>query len=217
MPTHIGGIDLNTVLVVLCGVLPAYLLGGLNGAIIASKLFYRKDIREFGSGNPGLTNFYRVFGKGGALLVIAIDMAKAIAAVLFAGWLFGTYLNMLILGRALAGLFVILGHCFPLFYKFKGGKGIMSAATVLIVLDWRVALICYAAFFTILAIFRYVSLASIVGSMIFPPSVFFLDIGGDNVFIIATLCAVLLVVRHKGNIKRLVRREEPKFSLRREL
>ena len=203
--------------VVLCSILPAYLLGGLNGAIIASKLFYRKDIREFGSGNPGLTNFYRVFGNSGALLVIAIDAIKALSSVLFAGWLFGLYFEMKLLGRALAGLFVVLGHCFPLYHKFKGGKGIMAAGTVLLVLDWRVALVSWATFAIVLILTRYVSLASIVGSIVFPISVLLLNVGGVHEFVISALCALLLIVRHKANIKRLFRGEESKFTLRRKV
>ena len=193
---------------------PAYVLGGINGAIITSQILYRKDIRNFGSGNPGLTNFYRVFGKGGALLVVVIDVIKAVAPVLFGGWLFGRYFEMRVFGQAASGFFVIMGHCFPLFYKFKGGKGIMAAGAVLIVMDWRIAIISWGTFIIITALTRYVSLGSIIGTAMFPPALLILDLGGSYEFIALLMCAALLIARHQGNIKRLIKGEESKFSFR---
>ena len=141
-------------LIFICG-LPSYILGSANGAIFTSKYLYRKDIRMFGSGNPGLTNFYRVFGKSGVLLVVAIDAIKTIAPVIFGGWLFARYtdtalseawiwkglFNVSLFGMTISGFFVMLGHCFTIFYGFKGGKAVMAVGAILIVLDWRIALI----------------------------------------------------------------------------
>ena len=197
--------------------LPAYFLGGLNGAIIASMTFYRKDIRKFGSGNPGLTNFYRVFGKGGVLLVIVIDVIKTMAPVLFGGWIFRRHFDMMLFGQAVSGFFVILGHCFPVYYKLKGGKGIMAAGVVLIVLDWRVAIISWGTFIIILALTRYVSLASIIGTAMFPPALLLLDLGGVYGFIAVTMCAALIIARHQPNIRRLIQGKESKFSFRRKV
>ena len=204
-------------LAVLLAAAPAYILGSVNGAISASKLFYRADIREFGSGNPGLTNFYRVYGRGGALLVIAVDAMKTIFPVLFGGWLFGRWFNMSLLGRAISGLFTILGHCFPLYYRFKGGKGILAAGTFIIVFDWRIALVLWSTFVVVVALTRYVSLASIIGASALPPTVFFLNNEALLVLIPMTLCSVLLIARHHANIKRLLQGTESKLSLRRKV
>ena len=216
-------------LLMLVTALPAYVLGSVNGAIITSKAFFRKDIRDYGSGNPGLTNFYRVFGKAGVLLVLLIDVIKTVAPVLFGGWLFANFTEMVlsevglfvrlssltIFGQALAGLFVMLGHCFPIFYKFKGGKGVMAIGAVAIVIDWRIALISWGVFILITLITRYVSLGAILGSTAFPVSMAMLDVGGIAELIVIILCVLLVIVRHSPNIKRLVKSEESKLKFKR--
>ena len=220
------------ILLMLVTALPAYILGSVNGAIITSKIFYRKDIRDYGSGNPGLTNFYRVFGKGGVLLVVFIDVIKTIAPVLFGGWLFAYFTDMYIsevwgiwpfnrifndafFGQALAGFFVMLGHCFPVFYKFRGGKGVMAIGAIVIVIDWRLALISWGVFFLITALTRYVSLGAMLGCSAFPVSMVILDVGGLAERNIIILCVLLVIVRHAPNIKRLVKGEESKLKFRR--
>ena len=209
--------------------LPAYILGSVNGAIIISKAFFRKDIRDYGSGNPGLTNFYRVFGKVGVLLVIVIDVVKTVAPVLFGGWLFAYFTDMVlsevgpfvrfssltIFGQALAGLFVMLGHCFPMFYKFKGGKGVMAIGAIVIIIDWRLALISWGVFILITLITRYVSLGAMLGCIAFPVSMVLLNVGGIAELTVIILCVILVIVRHSPNIKRLVKGEESKLKLKR--
>ncbi|MCL2126191.1 MAG: glycerol-3-phosphate 1-O-acyltransferase PlsY [Oscillospiraceae bacterium] len=202
-------------LAVFASALPAYLLGGVNGAIITSMVFYRKDIRKYGSGNPGLTNFYRVFGKGGAILVVAIDVAKSIAPVMFGGWVFSRYFDMKLFGQAITGFFVIMGHCFPVFYNFKGGKGIMAAGAILFIIDWRIAVVSWGTFILIAALTRYVSLGSIIGTALFPPALLVFGIGGLYEFIALLMCALLLIARHQANIRRLIKGEESKFNFRR--
>ena len=206
---------MRVLLVLLTTGFPAYLLGGVNGAIIASKLFYRKDIRKYGSGNPGLTNFYRVFGKGGSLLVVTIDVMKTIAPVLFGGWVFKRYYDMPMFGHAISGFFVMLGHCFPVFYKFQGGKGVMAAGAILIIIDWRLAIISWGTFIIIAALTRYVSLGAMVGAALFPPSLLIFEVGGLSEFVAVAMCAILLISRHHANIKRLAEGKESKFSFRR--
>jgi len=210
--------------------LPAYLLGSVNGAIITSKAFFRKDIRDYGSGNPGLTNFYRVFGKAGVLLVILIDVLKTVAPVLFGGWLFMNFTDMVlsevgpfvrfsnltIFGQALAGLFVMLGHCFPIFYKFKGGKGVMAIGAIVIVIDWRLALISWGVFILVTMITRYVSLGAILASTSFPLAMVILGVGGRAELTVIILCVVLVIVRHHQNIKRLLTGKESKLNLKRD-
>ena len=220
---------MRILLLVLAVAIPAYTLGSINGAIIMSKHFYKKDIRKFGSGNPGLTNFYRVFGVRGLLSVIAIDMFKTIAPVIFGGWLFAQFTDMelsgvwlfsslfevSLFGQAISGFFVMLGHCFPLYYHFKGGKGVMAAGAILIVLDWRIALISWGLFILITLITRYVSLAAMVAGLAFPISMRLIGIGGYWEFAATLLCAILLIARHEANIRRLLKGEESKISFKR--
>ena len=216
-------------LLMLVTAVPAYLLGSLNGAIITSKIFYRKDIRDYGSGNPGLTNFYRVFGKGGLLIVLLIDVIKTITPVIFGGllfahftdmvlselWPFGRFFTESFFGQALAGFAVMLGHCFPLFYKFKGGKGVMAIGAIVIAIDWRLALISWGIFIIVTALTRYVSLGAMLGSIAFPTSMLLLNVGGIAELNVIVLCVLLVIVRHTPNIRRLVKGEESKLKLKR--
>jgi glycerol-3-phosphate acyltransferase PlsY len=216
-------------LLILAVAVPAYVLGSVNGAIITSKYLYRKDIRKFGSGNPGLTNFYRVFGKGGALLVVAIDMFKTIAPVIFGGWLMARFsdttlsqvwlfdwlFEVSLFGQAISGLFVVLGHCFPVFYRFMGGKGVMAVGAIVIVLDWRLAIISWGIFILLTALTRYVSLGAMTGAAAFPIAQFLIGIGGYWELLATSLCAILLIARHHQNIRRLVKGEESRFSFQR--
>ena len=203
-------------LAILASAAPAYVLGGVNGAIITSRLFYSKDIRKFGSGNPGLTNFYRIFGKGGVLLVVAIDVFKTVAPVLFGGWLFGKYFDMVLFGRATAGFFVMLGHSYPVFYDFRGGKGVMAAGAIMIILDWRIAIIGWGTFLVVTALTRYVSLGAISGGATFPISLLIFRLGGAWEFTALLMCSLLLIFRHEANIRRLLRGEESKFRFRKD-
>ena len=202
-------------LVLLAVAIVSYLSGSVNGAIITSKYFYRKDIRKYGSGNPGLTNFYRVFGKGGTTLVILIDVMKSLVPVFVSGLIFEQHFDALLFGRISSGLFVMLGHCFPVYYAFKGGKGVMAAGTVIFVIDWRVALISWGLFLIISAITRFVSLGSIIAGIAFPISLSALNLGDFWEVFIACLCMTLLIARHQANIKRLIKGEESRFSFKR--
>jgi glycerol-3-phosphate acyltransferase PlsY len=221
---------MNILLLMIITAIPAFVLGGINGAIITTRMFYRKDIREYGSGNPGLTNFFRVFGKYGVVLVIFIDVFKTVAPVVFGGWLFANFTNMALseywlfnpffeislFGVLFAGFFVLLGHCYPIFYNFKGGKGVMTIGTIVIVMDWRLALIIWGIFLLIVITTRYVSLGAIVGCAFAPFVQFYiLNLGGIYEFIMALLCVILIIARHGLNIKRLIKGQESKFSLKR--
>ena len=215
-------------LLILAVMISSYVIGSLNGSIIVSKLFYSKDIREFGSGNAGLTNFYRTFGKGGTLLVILIDVLKTAIPVLAGGWLFSHFNNMpqisllpsnlyedsLLFGQVIAGFAVMLGHCFPLLYKFKGGKGVMAVGVIVIVIDWRVALIAWGIFILLVLVTRYVSLGSIFGTTAFAVSMMLFDIGGAAELCVVILCVLLVVIRHAENIKRIFKREESRFAFK---
>ncbi len=191
----------------------AYLLGGVNGAIIASKYFYKKDIRKFGSGNPGLTNFYRVFGKGGVLLVIAIDVLKTVLPMLLGGWLLGKY-DYWLLGRCITGVCSMFGHVFPVFYHFKGGKAVLTGGTVVWFIDWRVGLATWGVFLLLTICTRYVSLGSVGAGVAFPVSMIIFGIGGPIEVAIAAVGGALLIIRHKDNILRLIHGQESKFVLK---
>ena len=207
--------DINWIMVAEFAVVAAfaYLLGGINGAIITSKYFYKKDIRNYGSGNAGLTNFYRVFGKYGLALVLAIDIMKTVIPVVFAGWLLGRH-DMWVEGSAFAGFFAMLGHAYPLYYEFKGGKAVMAGGTLVWFVDWRVGIIVWAAFAIAVLLTRHVSCGSVVAGILYPASMAIL--GNDSALVLVTvsLSGALLIFRHKENIKRILNGTESKFTFR---
>jgi glycerol-3-phosphate acyltransferase PlsY len=216
------------ILLLIVTAIQAYVIGGVNGAIITSKYFYRKDIRKFGSGNPGLTNFYRVFGKGGVALVVLIDVLKTVAPVIIGGFLFAHFLpadafpsgirgfiGLNFFGSEWAGFFVMMGHCFPLFYEFRGGKGVMAVGTIVFFIDWRIALACWCVFILLTLLTRYVSLGAIIGVTAYPVMVGLMGFGGIWEILVAAACAALLIVRHRENIKRIFTGKESKFSFHR--
>ena len=184
----------------------AYLLGSLNFSIIISKYTNGSDIRGFGSGNAGITNFLRAFGARSAFGVLAGDMLKCVAAVLFAGWMLG------FMGKLVAGIFVMLGHMFPVYFGFKGGKGVLTTAALILTLDWRIFLIGIGVFAVIVLLTRYVSLGSIVAVLVVPICVYFFY-SGNWYFVGATvLIAAIVVFMHRANIKRLLNGTESKIG-----
>ena len=128
----------------------AYLLGSLSFAIIICKLTLGKDIRTYGSGNAGLTNSYRTMGAGKTLLVLVGDIGKAAVALAVGGMLAG------MMGKLVAGIFVILGHVFPVYFGFRGGKGVLVGATMLVFLDWRIFLVAFVLFVIAVGLTRWV-------------------------------------------------------------
>lgn len=190
--------------------LVAYCCGNFNGAIITSRTQYKSDVRNMGSGNAGLTNFYRCYGAAKLSLVAAIDIGKAFIAVFSGGIILGT-LGMKELGQALAMLFVIAGHMFPLAYEFKGGKGVLSAFGAMMVIDWRLTLILFAVYAILVALFRYSSLGSITVAFLMPIGMYFHT---DNAAVLAllTICAALVIFMHRSNIGRLLHGTESKLT-----
>ncbi len=183
----------------------AYLLGSLSFAIIICKLTLGKDIRSYGSGNAGLTNAYRTMGAGKTLLVLFGDIAKAAAALAIGGVLAG------MMGKLVAGIFVILGHVFPVYFGFRGGKGVLVGATMLVFLDWRIFLVAFALFVIAVALTRWVSLGSILGAISFPITmqIFY---GDARLSVVAALMAAAVVFMHRSNIKRILSGTENRFS-----
>ena len=190
----------------------SYLLGCFNGAVIVSKYILRDDVRSHGSGNAGLTNFYRTFGGPLTAVVILCDVLKAVAAVLLGSWLLG-FMDPLF-GKYWAGLFCLLGHMFPCMFHFKGGKGILSGGTIALMIDWRVALVVWGGFLILTALTRYVSLGSLWAGASFP-FISWYCYPNPAIVALAFACGGLVVWQHRGNIRRLLSGTENKFSLHR--
>ncbi len=189
----------------------AYMLGGLNGAIIASKTLYRNDVRRHGSHNAGLTNYLRTFGPGGVAIVLLTDVLKSVLAILFGGWLLGTQ-GFPVTGKIFACFCLMLGHIWPVIYQFRGGKGVLCAGVAVLMVDWRMGLMCWAVFLACVIFTRYVSLGSICCSIFFPIGLLFLGYRGIDIWL-ALFCALLLIGKHEKNIRRLIKGEESRFSL----
>ena len=193
--------------------LVSYLLGCINGAVLTSKLFYHDDVRQHGSGNAGLTNFYRTYGAKHAPLVIVCDAGKAVAAVGFAVLLlryYGADAELLLTGKYFAGLFCLIGHMFPVTEHFRGGKGILCCGTLLLCLDWRIALPAWGLFLLMVLLARYVSLGSVCAALSFPIMTH-LVYGNVRLTAISALMAVLVIFAHRSNILRLLHGTENKF------
>ncbi len=193
----------------------AYLCGCFNGAVIVSKYILRDDIRNHGSGNAGLTNFYRTFGGPLTLGVISCDVLKAIAAVLLGVWIFSWFgFNGfdLIYAKYWAGLWCLLGHMFPCMFHFKGGKGILSGGTIAIMIDWRIALVVWGGFLVLAVVTRYVSLGSCWAGVSFPFATWF--VYQDTILLVLSIViGGLILYMHRANIHRLLTGTENKFSL----
>jgi len=226
-----------------CVIVP-YLFGSVNSAIIVSRVLFHDDIRRHGSGNGGATNMFRVFGAKGAIPTIIGDVLKSVLSVLLGAlccgfWYAGSFSfalapdpaelfvlsvgsNPLVVGTYLAGAFCILGHVFPVYYRFKGGKGVLSSFIVALFLNFWLALILFTVFVIVVAFTRYISLGSSVGAALYP--VFLAPLfrglyGGAYppiyIVLFAFFIAAVIIYKHIPNIKRIMDGEESKFSFRR--
>lgn len=202
---------MSVVFTVALTLLVSYLLGCFNGSVMTSHFIIRDDVRQHGSGNAGLTNFYRTYGARYALCVIVCDMGKTVLACLIGGYLMHWVVGDWTLGLLIAGIGCELGHMFPVFFGLRGGKGILSGGVLVLLLDWRVALIAWGLFAVLWLTTRYVSLGSIAATASMPVSVFLLM--GHNWLYTALSAAVgaLVIWCHRGNIQRLLSGTEKKF------
>ncbi|MDR0671444.1 MAG: glycerol-3-phosphate 1-O-acyltransferase PlsY [Oscillospiraceae bacterium] len=195
----------------------SYLIGSLNISILVSRLFLRVDIRDYGSGNAGSTNAYRVMGKKWAAVVAVGDILKGVLAVLFGYWMMSEAAGGGV-GRLLAGLAVILGHVFPIFFKFRGGKGVMTTAAILAVVDWRVCAVVLGVFLVTALITRWVSLGSILAALFVPVCMYGFHRGaGRETWIYVVLSAVIsfvIIFMHRENIGRLLTGSERRFTFK---
>ena len=196
---------------VLVIVLLSYFLGCFNGAVLISTFIIKDDIRGHGSGNAGLTNFYRTYGARYALPVILLDMGKTAVSTVIGGYLFHCLYNDWTLGVLVAGFACIVGHVFPAFYGFKGGKGILAGSILVIMLDWRMALVAWSLFVLTVVLTRYISLGSICAASSVAVSAFFVY-DRPLYIVLAVVIAALVVWSHRSNIVRLVKGNESKFK-----
>lgn len=191
----------------------SYVVGGINGAIVFSRIVYHEDIRKKGSGNPGFTNFKRVYGLNAITwLVLATDFLKTALPVFVTALVMSKGFDMWQLGAAYAGLFCMLGHCFPVWYGFKGGKAFIAGFATTWFVDYRMSLIALVVFFTVLTVWKYMSVASCTASVVCPVAIALLGCSSGYVLTIVTISALLVVVRHKSNFVKLMKGTESKFS-----
>ena len=202
---------MSVVFTVALTLLVSYLLGCFNGSVMTSHFIIRDDVRQHGSGNAGLTNFYRTYGARYALCVIICDMGKTVLACLIGGYLMHWVVGDWTLGLLIAGIGCELGHMFPVFFGLRGGKGILSGGVLVLLLDWRVALIAWGLFVSLWLLTRYVSLGSVAATASMPVSVFFL-LGHNWLYaVLSAAIAALVIWCHRGNIQRLLSGTEKKF------
>lgn len=202
----------------LCGLLcvVAYLIGSVPSSVWIGKIFYGIDVREHGSGNAGTTNTIRVLGAKPGMIVFAIDALKGFAAVSLAHLShFEAGSTPFVNIQLLLGICAVLGHIFPIYAHFKGGKGVATMLGIIIAIHPLAALICFAVFAVVLSISKYVSLGSMIAGVTFPIliiAVFQIHIISLMIFSVAV--SLLLIVTHKKNIKRLLNHEENVFSFK---
>ena len=201
----------------------AYVLGSVNGSIIVSRYLFHSDVRTMGSGNAGLTNFYRNYGQKGIPGVLGIDIAKGVLAALIGGLVFPLatgdqalkpeYVDI---GRLFATFCLILGHVFPVFYGFRGGKGILCGVSAVFIVDYNAGVIALVVFVLAFLLTRYVSLGSVLGTISVPVTLLAKGFSG-LCLILACLSVLLVIMKHGENIVRIIRHKEPRFVFRRDL
>ncbi len=195
----------------------AYLIGAIPFSVLVGKLFYGKDVRKEGSKNPGATNTFRVLGTRAGLSVLILDIAKGMIAVSLSFY-FGNIMitdPSFILYQLGLGLTAALGHVYPVYLWFKGGKGVATLFGVIVAIFWQAALGCIAVFLLVFIVSRYVSLSSIIASVFFPLVViFYLHHTETPVIVFSLLIPVLIIITHRGNIKRLIAGTENKITFR---
>ncbi|MBR5312973.1 MAG: glycerol-3-phosphate 1-O-acyltransferase PlsY [Clostridia bacterium] len=198
-----------SLLLVLVYVLIPYLLGSVNTAILVSKYFYHDDIRNYGSGNAGFTNVMRTYGRKAALITFGGDLLKTVLAVMV-GWCVFGYLTAYI-----AGFACFLGHIYPVFYGFKGGKGVLCMGTIMLMLDWRIFLTLVVVFVGIVMATKYISAGSVITAMMFPLMLNRMNNTGIHMIeFVAIAIAVIVVIKHRANLKRIFDGTESKFKFK---
>ena len=199
----------------------AYLIGSINFSIIISRKMAGFDVRQKGSGNAGTTNVLRTVGKKAALLTLVCDILKGVVAILIA-FIVGKIIKnidsaMLV---QIAGLLVVIGHAFPIFFEFKGGKGVATSLGIILMTNWQIGLICLIFALVIIIATKMVSMGAIGAAILFPILTLFIDghfivqASGIKYFIYSLLVTLLVVFLHRENIKRIMNGNENKLSFK---
>ena len=198
----------------------AYLIGSINFSIIISKKMAGFDVREKGSGNAGTTNMLRSVGKRAAALTLVCDILKGVVAVLVA-ILAGAIIKNLdkSLLVQLSAIAVVIGHTFPIFFGFKGGKGVATSLGVLLIVNWKIGLICLVFAVVLIALTRMVSVGSVGAAILYPVLVLFIGTNftvsqGSGYLVFSILLALLVAFNHRSNIKRILEGKENKISFK---
>ena len=198
----------------------AYLIGSISFSVIFSKKMAGFDVREKGSGNAGATNMLRSVGKKSAVLTLLCDALKGVVAIIFAiivGAIAKESDEALLV--QIAGILVVVGHTYPVFFGFKGGKGVATALGVLLITNWKIGLICLVFALVIMALTRIVSAGSVVAAVLFPVLVLFMHTNytiseGSSYFVYSIILAVIVLFNHRSNIKRILSGTENKLSFK---
>ena len=198
----------------------AYLIGSVNFSVILSKKMAGFDVREKGSGNAGTTNMLRSVGKKAAALTLICDVLKGVVAILiamFIGWAFKVENQSLLV--QIAGIAVVLGHTFPIFFGFKGGKGVATSLGILIMSNWQIGLICLVFGVLLIALTRMVSLGSCAAAVLFPVLTLFITDNyivsqGSGYLIYSIILAIIVLFNHRSNIKRIMAGNENRISFK---
>lgn len=205
-----------TILISLAVAVIGYLLGSLNFGLIVSKAHYHQDIRDYGSGNAGMTNILRTYGKGAAAVTLLGDLLKGVAAVLLSRWIFSLAGITAFDPAYIGGFFAILGHLYPLYFHFKGGKGVLVSAGIVLIINPMAFLFCAIVFAITVGISRIVSLGSLTMMALFPifTCVYCLLTGKPVLVetIFAVLIAAISFYCHRENIVRLMHGTENRFG-----
>lgn len=200
--------------------LVAYLIGSISFSVIISKKMAGFDVREKGSGNAGATNMLRSVGKKAAILTLLGDALKGVVAILFAiivGLIAKNSDKSLLV--QIAGILVVVGHTFPIFFGFKGGKGVATSLGVVLMTNWKIGLICLVFALVLMALTRMVSMGSVGAAILFPVLVLFIHTNftvseGSSYLVYSIILAVIVVFNHRSNIQRILSGTENKISLK---
>lgn len=199
---------------ILCAVI-AYLLGSLNFGIIFSKVFYKDDVRNHGSRNAGATNMQRTYGTAAGVITLAGDAVKTVVSCLIGGFFLG------LVGAYISGLFCVIGHILPLYYGFKGGKGVVTVATLVAMTSIQTFVPLFIIFLLLVIGTKYISMGSVITALLYPLILFRLVSANENALraeyfgvLVAFAVAIIVVVKHKENIKRILNHTESKISFK---
>lgn len=224
--------SINSWLAVLLTAVSAYLLGSMNWAIIITRVLSRQDIRKVGSGNAGATNVLRSQGVIPAVLTLIGDIGKGVFAAFLGGWMMSrvqlapgdapmiTHESLILMGRYIAGVFVVVGHMYPVFHGFRGGKGVAASAGLLFVWDWRMALMCVGLFILTVAVSRMVSLGSVLAASYVPVLTFVFRRWADDMpietvlfcTVLTAIVALCVIFKHGTNMRRIANGTERRIG-----